>query len=98
MGRELLDSAELVFLYWRQLQARTIGRAEFVRLVSAVRDGVKNRNDEIQDAAIRALAGWPNDAPLDDLKQLAKKAKSDTHKILALRGFLAMLEMPGKRS
>jgi transposase len=41
LGRELADSAELVFLYWRQLQVKSLERAEFVRLVSAVRDGMK---------------------------------------------------------
>jgi transposase len=41
LGRELADSADLVFIYWRQLQAQKISRDEFVRLVSAVRDGMK---------------------------------------------------------
>lgn len=41
LGRELCDSAELVFLYWRQFQAKTIARADFVRLVNAVRDGMR---------------------------------------------------------
>ena len=56
-GRELADSAELVFVYWRQFQAKTIDRAELVRLVTAVRDGMKPCLERAKRAGIAYVSG-----------------------------------------
>lgn len=57
LGRELADSAELVFLYWRQRQAKSLDRAEFVRLVNAVRDGMKPCLERAVRANITYVSG-----------------------------------------
>jgi len=57
LGRELADSAELVFVYWRQYQAKAIDRAEFVRLVTAVRDGMKPCLERAVQADIAYVSG-----------------------------------------
>jgi transposase len=67
LGRELTESAELVFVYWRKLQAGAISRAEFVRLVSAVRDGMKPCLEravaadipEVSGSCANMLEHWP---------------------------------------
>lgn len=56
-GCELADCAELVFIYWRQLQAKVIDRAEFVRLVSAVRDGMRPCFERAARAEIPEVSG-----------------------------------------
>ena len=56
-GRELADSAELVFVYWRQLQTKRIDRPEFVRLVSAVRDGMKPCLERAASAGVGDVSG-----------------------------------------
>jgi len=66
--------------------------------LDALRKALKSDDGSVRDAAVRALAAWPNSAPLDAVRELAKSGESDTHKVLALRGMLAMLTMPGKRS
>jgi HEAT repeat protein len=44
----------------------------------------------IVDAAVRALAGWPNAAPIEDVRELARTSADETQKLLALRGFIRM--------
>lgn len=44
----------------------------------------------IQDAAIRTLADWPDPAAADDLLNVARTAASQTHQVLALRGYIRM--------
>jgi transposase len=56
-GRELVDSAELVFIYWRKFQAKRINRAELVRLVSVVRDGMKPCLERARQADIAHVSG-----------------------------------------
>jgi transposase len=57
LGRELADSAELVFIYWRQFQGKHIARDELIRLVSAVRDGMKPCLDRAVGASIEYVSG-----------------------------------------
>ena len=47
----------------------------------------------LQEAAIRALAGWKTPEALEDAAGFAKSASTDRLKILALRGFVRQLEM-----
>lgn len=57
LGRELADSAELVFIYWRQLETKVIDRVEFVRLERAVRDGMKPCLERAASAGIPEVSG-----------------------------------------
>ena len=57
VGRELADSTELVFIYWRQLQTQKIDRPTFVRLVGAVRDGMKPCLERAAQADIDYVSG-----------------------------------------
>ena len=44
----------------------------------------------VRDAAIRAIIDWPTAAPVEDVYDLAKSALNETHRLLALRGFIRM--------
>lgn len=57
IGRELADSADMVFRYWRQLRAQKIDRAEFVRLLTAVKDVMKPCLERARDAGISYVSG-----------------------------------------
>ena len=61
--------------------------------LAPLRDAVKNAKAEEKDAAIRALTSWPTASALDDALAIAKSTKDDTHRVLALRGLLRMLEL-----
>ncbi|MBN2311398.1 MAG: ThuA domain-containing protein [Candidatus Hydrogenedentes bacterium] len=64
----------------------------------AVRERAASRNAEEKDAAIRALAAWPNPTAVDDLVRLAKDRDNDkTQRVLALRGLLRLLRVPDRR-
>jgi len=65
--------------------------------LDALRAAVKDGDAAVQDAAIRALAQWPDAAALDDLLAVAKTAGNNTHRVLALRGYVRLLALPGDR-
>jgi len=72
-----------------------IGGAEAQGVVEA---GLADPNDEIQDTALRALADWPDAGPAHTLAQAAAKAKDEKYRVLALRGYVRLLNMPADRS
>jgi len=66
--------------------------------LAAVRSELGSSNADVRKAAIRALADWPNPAPLDDLLDVAKSSNDTTEQILALRGYVKLLSVPANRS
>jgi HEAT repeat protein len=79
---------------------RVLGRTGGTKALEAVRAAVKDPSAAVQDAAVRALADWPDAAPADDLLAIAKTAEKETHAVLALRGYLrlaAAKECPADR-
>jgi HEAT repeat protein len=82
-------------------RAATEARCAILRLTAAVggtealalvRKAVGDRDREIGKAAVRALANWPDPAPTDDLLEMARTSPGETHRVLALRGYVAMVE------
>jgi len=57
----------------------------------------KDKDAEIQTAAIRSLAEWPTPEPLADLQKVAESSENKLHRILALRGFVRLLTLESKR-
>ena len=51
---------------------------------------------DVKKAAVRALADWPDNAPLADLLAVAKNDSDRTIKILALRGYIRVAGLAGK--
>lgn len=58
--------------------------------LQAVRSRLKDANAETGDAAVKALANWPDAAAADDLLTLIKAAEKPAHRVLALRGYLRL--------
>lgn len=65
------------------------GKAALVVVQAASNDPKK----EIKDAAIRALVEWPDAGPIQTVRKLAESADDPTHRVLALRGFIRMIEL-----
>jgi len=63
----------------------------------ALRKALNEGSVEEQDAAIRALSDWPNSKPLNALLKAASTCDNQTHRILALRGFVRMLGLETDR-
>ncbi len=67
---------------------RLLPRAGTPRALDTVRAAVKDADATLQDAGVRAMAEWPNADAGDDLLQLASKSANNTHRVLALRGYI----------
>ena len=75
---------------------RILGSISSAKALEAVRKALDDEDADVEDAAIRGLAAWPDAAPMADLLQIAKSAQSQTHKVLALRGVARMAGLPGR--
>ncbi len=71
---------------------RVIGRLGDDAGLPLIRTGLNAGDQAVSDAAVRALADWPTSTVLDELSVLARDAESQTHKILALRGMIRLIE------
>lgn len=74
---------------------RVLGRIGDGSALPTLRTALNSREEDIKDAAIRALSDWPTAAPVADLVKVAQTADNQKHKILALRGFVRLLGMEG---
>lgn len=63
-----------------------------------VRQALQDPSVDIQRAALNALSGWPTPAPIDDLLALARSASEPAQRILALRGYIRLVQIPSNRS
>jgi HEAT repeat protein len=72
---------------------RLLSRPATPRALQAVRAALKDTNAEVVDAAVRTLSDWPDPAPADDLLSLARTSTVQSHKVLALRGYVRMAAM-----
>ncbi len=52
---------------------------------------LENPDAGVFDAAVRALAAWPTSAARDDVFQLARDSRNETHRLLALGGLVRII-------
>ena len=74
-----------------------LGRIGGRHSLETMRVMVKDPDEKVRDAAIRALAEWPDAAAADDLLAVAKIAASETHRVLALRGYIRVCSIRADR-
>ena len=65
--------------------------------LTAVCSAVEDRDESVQDEAVRTLSTWPNTWPEDEsvtqpLLNLAKNSKKANYQVLAMRGYLQFLQ------
>jgi HEAT repeat protein len=65
--------------------------------LAAVKSGLQDKDQAVQDEAVRAMSTWPNTWPEDErvaepLLALARADNNPTHQVLALRGYLQFLQ------
>jgi HEAT repeat protein len=71
--------------------------------LAALRTGLQDSDQAVQDEAVRTLSTWPNTWPEDErvaepLLALARSGTNPTHQVLALRGYLQFLQGDKKLS
>lgn len=77
----------------RCLLYRTLGKIGDDSSLLLLRAALKDQDAQIQDAAFRALADWPNPTPREDLLEIAQKSTDLTRRVLALRGYIRMVSL-----
>jgi len=65
------------------------------RALELERKALESNNEELRQKAIRALADWSNASASGDLLKLAKGAKANRDRLLALRGYIRIAGMDG---
>jgi len=65
--------------------------------LSVLRTALRDSNAEVADAAARAIAAWPTVTARDDVIGLARGAKDDTHKLLAVAGLIRLIGLEPSR-
>ena len=73
----------------------TMGQSGNPQSLDTLRAALGGPNAETKRAAILALTAWPNDGPATDLIETARIAAAPAHQILALRGALRLIGLPG---
>jgi HEAT repeat protein len=63
-----------------------------------VRQALQDPSADIERAALNALSNWPTPAPMDDLLALARSSGDATRPILALRGYIRLVQIPSNRT
>jgi len=70
----------------------TLGGLGHEQALPILRGALQDDSSQIRYAAIKALSAWPNAAPAGDLLEVAGSANSQTHCVLALRGFIDLID------
>jgi HEAT repeat protein len=65
--------------------------------LNAVKGAVSDKDESVQDEAVRTLSSWPNTWPEDQgvaepLLDLARSAAKSSHQVLALRGYIQYVQ------
>jgi len=63
-----------------------------------LRTALKDEDVNVRDAAIRALADWPDPRLIDDLRQVARTSENKLHQVLSLRGFVRLIGLDSSSS
>jgi hypothetical protein len=74
--------------------AAAVGSAEGLPLL---RQALQDPDADLQLAALRAMSAWPTPAPLADLLAIAKTAHEPARRVLALRGYIQVVQIPSNR-
>ena len=80
----------------KQIQSRcallgVLGKIGDNKALPVLTAALKEKDADIQTAAIRSLAEWPTARPLMDLQKIASSSENKLHRILALRGFVRLI-------
>jgi HEAT repeat protein len=71
---------------------RVLGVVATPNALDAVQTAVANSQPSVRDTAIRVLADWPESPALPALLDVLRSSEDETHRFLALRGCLRLLE------
>jgi HEAT repeat protein/type 1 glutamine amidotransferase len=85
-------------LHQRCLLYRVLGKIGDDSSLPLLRTALADENLAVVDAAVRALADWPDIAARHDLFAVATSSSSLVHKVLALRAYVRMVSLEPHQS
>ncbi|HOC19450.1 MAG TPA: HEAT repeat domain-containing protein [Vicinamibacterales bacterium] len=65
--------------------------------LAELRTAMRDPSPEVSDAAVRAIAAWPTASAYDDVMQVARESKDETHRLLAIQALIRMLTLDTSR-
>lgn len=77
---------------------QVLGKIGDKNALPVLRNTLKSEKADFQEAAIQALSVWHDAEPIHDLLNVVKTSNNETHKILALRGYIDLLKIESDRS
>ncbi|MCW5554402.1 MAG: HEAT repeat domain-containing protein [Verrucomicrobiae bacterium] len=72
---------------------RVLGTINTPNALAAIKSSVADPQPAVRDTAVRALADWPEVTALPDLLNVFRKTEEETHRFLALRGCVRLLNL-----
>lgn len=72
-----------------------LGRVGGAKSLETLRAALKEKDDKAHDAVVRAIAEWPDAAVVEDLLAIAKGQETQVHQVIALRGLVRVVTLPG---
>jgi len=92
----LLESLEKTDNFEKEMSIiRILGSTGDKNAYEKIEHFLNDENDEVVKTAIQSLYNWPNLEPKERLLEIVKTTKNNTHKILALRGYVNLLKNVG---
>lgn len=74
-----------------------LGRIGGQNSLAALRAAIQDPDPKTQDAGVRALADWPDASAASDLLDVVKTSPSQTHQVLAFRGYVRICRIRAVR-
>jgi HEAT repeat protein len=74
---------------------QVMGQSGITEGMPLLRSALADQNAELRRAAIVSLSAWPDDAPIPDLLTAARSDAMPAHQVLALRGVIRLIGLPG---
>ena len=73
-----------------------LGRTGAPKALEVIQAAMAGNSPQLREAAVRALANWPNASVADQLLKLAQSDADPQNRIWALRGFIRIVSRPSK--
>jgi len=77
---------------------RLLGRMGGGKSLHLLRAALKDPGEEIQRTALSALGDWPDATVAPDLLDIARTAEKEGHRVIAMKGYIRLLALPGNRT
>ncbi len=81
----------------RRALLRCLGTTGSAKALDALKAALADGDPAVREAAVRALARWPDASVAEQLLSVAKEAKEPKLRVIALQGYIRLIGLPAKR-